>query len=548
MEFKMRLEKPLSVKRVSKRWQRIMALVGLFLFVLSGSIVLHQTLMAAPYAAQEVDGLSVEKMAVPPIIFSGNPVTYTFVIVNSGSMTLTHIQALDDHLGPIVTTPFTLTAGEQQTFTIGVQVASSTRNIVTATGRLLTETVHATAEAFVTVITPSITLQAWVIPMTTVAGGEVTYHYQVTNTGNIALTDVVAQDMQLGIGAELDELGIGMTEEMTAVAVLNQPLTSQIIVSATHPLGTITTTTPVSVGVYYQTFLPLTVVAHQWQAIGLSPDEVDKFYSVAVCGEHTLGGTEQGVYSFQDDWQKELAIPSGTIYGITFRPSTCTEVYLTIRGNGLWRGHYQQGNWQWQRVDSGALDSALTVAWQENNLFVGGDFGLKWSGNEGQSWQTVFDYPVIRLSSNPDTQRLMVAVWNRGVYYQDSFNITVWHHLGTIQDALVYQAAGSGAGVVAGTQSSLFAWNGLDWRANTQFPQTTFAVAATSAVLYAGQRHTGILRSGDGGLTWEVFNTGLVMPSGEEFQVRDIHVGQDGFLYLATTNGIWRWSEPVTAD
>jgi hypothetical protein len=534
---------------MNRKLQRMLALIGSFLFVLSATVVLHQTLIAAPHASQEVDGLSVEKTAVPTLILSGDPVTYTFVIANSGSMTLTHIQALDDHLGPIVTTPFTLTAGEQQTFTMGVQVASSTRNIVTATGQLLTETVYATAEAYVTVITPSITLQAWVIPTTTVAGGEVTYHYQVANTGNITLTDVVAQDMQLGIGAELDELGIGMTKEMTAVAVLNQPLTSQIIVSATHPLGTITTTIPVSVGVYYQTFLPLTVVPHQWQAIGAAPDEVDKFYSVAVCGEHILGGTEQGVYSFQNDnWHKELAIPSGTVYGIIFKPSTCTEVYLTVRGGGLWRGRIEQDNWQWQRVDDGLLDSALTVAWQGNNLFVGGDFGLKWSGNEGQSWQTVFDYPVIRLSLNPDTQQLLVAVWNRGVYYQDSFNITVWHPLGAIQDTLVYQASGSDAGVVAGTQRGLFAWNGLAWRVNTQFPQTTFATAATSAELYAGQRHTGMLRSWDRGLTWQVFNAGLVIPSGEEFQVRDIHIGRDGYLYLATTNGIWRWSELVTTD
>ncbi len=545
----MRLEKPLSAKRISKRWQRIVALVGSFLLVLSGSVVLHQTLIAAPRMAQQMDGLSVEKTAVPTLILSGDLVTYTFAIANSGPMTLTYIQALDDHLGPIVTTPFTLTAGEQQTFTIGVQVASSTRNIVTVTGQLFTETVSATAEALVTVITPSIALQAWAVPTTTVTGGEVTYHYQVTNTGNITLMEVVAQDAQLGISATLDELGMDVTEKMTAVAILTQPLTSQIIVSATHPLGTITTTASVSVGVYYLTFLPLTVVPNQWQAIGMSPDGIDKFYSVAVCGEHILGGTEQGVYSFQNDnWQKELAIPSGTVYGIIFKPATCTEVYLTVRGGGLWRGRIELDNWQWQRVDDGLLDSALTVAWQGNNLFVGGDFGLKWSGNEGQAWQTVFDYPVIRLSLNPDTQRLLVAVWNRGVYYQDSFNITVWHPLGTIQDTLVYQAAGSGAGVVAGTQSGLFAWNGLDWRNNPQFSQTTFAAATTSAALYAGQRHTGILRSHDAGLTWEVFNAGLVMPSGKEFQVRDIHVGRDGFLYLATTNGIWRWSEPVTAD
>lgn len=299
----------------------------------------------------------------------------------------------------------------------------------------------------------------------------------------------------------------------------------------------------------YLVYLPLATRPHEWQPVGQPPEEGEKFFSIAICDEHVFGGVEQGAYSFQDgSWQNIPSIPSHTVYGITFPPETCNVAYLTVRGEGLWRGHVHDHAWEWARVDNGEVGSALTVVIQEEVLYVGGDFGLKWSDDQGSSWKTAFSDPIIRLSMNPYTQDLLAAVWNVGVYYQDSFDRAKWHLLGAISDPLVYQAANNDAGAVAGTQNGLFSWNGTQWVPAPDFTQTTFTVAATNEALYAGQRNTGVLISRDNGMEWQLFNNGLTMPSGEEFQVRDIHVGRDGYLYIATTNGVWQWSDPVVID
>jgi hypothetical protein len=538
---------------------RVFWLLGAFALAFPGFVLLQQTLVEAARTPenlinptkQAVQELLIDKTADPTFIYPGDWVTYTFVVSNTGQETISGIQVEDNHLGLIATAPFTLTTGEKRSFIKTVQVEKSTHNIVTATADLSVGPIMATAEASVTVITPSLELRAWATPVTTFPGREVTYHYQITNSGNITLSNIIVNDEILKIRARLEELGISQTEKITSSATLTRTTTSQIVAKATHPLGEIGTTAIISVMIYHPIYLPLIASPHQWQSLGQSPAEVEKFFAVARCGDHLFGGTDQGAYVFKDyDWQKEIGVPSGVVYDIIFKPDTCHEVYLTLRSEGLWHGNFHDNTWEWERVDGGEVSSALTIIIQDQVLYVGGDFGLKWSDNQGESWQTALYSPIIHLSSDPDTQTLLAAVWNDGVYYQDRLDRTKWHSLGAITDPLVYhvtRAANRDTDllVMAGTQNGIFLWNGLRWTVITNYRQTTFTTAATDQALYAGQRHTGVIISRDGGQKWELLNTGLVMPADEEFQVRDIHIGRDGYLYIATTNGVWKWSALV---
>jgi hypothetical protein len=74
---------------------------------------------------------------------------------------------------------------------------------------------------------------------------------------------------------------------------------------------------------------------------------------------------------------------------------------------------------------------------------------------------------------------------------------------------------------------------------------TTFAVAVAGNRLLAGQHNAGIVVSQAGGQNWRTINEALVMPPGEELQVRGFFGSADGdYLYVATTSSIWRWPLP----
>jgi len=95
--------------------------------------------------------ISITKTASPSTICtSGNiQVTYTYVVKNEGTATVTNVSIVDNLLGTIASS-LTLTPGQSQTFTRVATLSATTTNTATATGTVLGIIVTATASATVT--------------------------------------------------------------------------------------------------------------------------------------------------------------------------------------------------------------------------------------------------------------------------------------------------------------------------------------------------------------------------------------------------------------
>ena len=133
----------------------------------------------------------------------GGDVTYNYLVINTGDVPLSDVTVIDDKCDPV--TYFSgdtnadgmLDLTETWTFTCDATLTETTENYATATGYDGKTKVEAMDEATVTVAdrmpdisvdkTPSVdTLPA--------GGGDVTYTYVVTNTGNVPLSNVTVDD------------------------------------------------------------------------------------------------------------------------------------------------------------------------------------------------------------------------------------------------------------------------------------------------------------------------------------------------------------------
>jgi uncharacterized repeat protein (TIGR01451 family) len=142
--------------------------------------------------------ITVTKEPSPVKVANGGNVTYTYVVTNDGGQDLSNVTLVDDKFGTI-TTGVSLAVNASATYTHTATlttIESSVTNTVNATGEGAFATVSATATATVTVIHPDIALVKSG-PAKVEAGGEVTYTYNVTNTGDTSL-DVVVTDDQIG--------------------------------------------------------------------------------------------------------------------------------------------------------------------------------------------------------------------------------------------------------------------------------------------------------------------------------------------------------------
>jgi hypothetical protein len=289
-----------------------------------------------------------------------------------------------------------------------------------------------------------------------------------------------------------------------------------------------------------------------WQQVGDKPAGIVRFLTVAVCDNTSFAGADNGLYRLVgDNWQLQTddGFPALPVSGMSFT-NDCSSLYVGTRGQGTWRGSQSTGGWDWQRVDTPSPDNdndvwALVI--RGDTVYAGTDAGLFWATlpTAPQTWNpTNVTAWVTGLTLNEDNT-IYAAVWANGVFEAaaGSHNFTV---VGAIGNNLVYQAAKTTNDYrVAGTQTQIYRWSSGNWQAVNQFVSTTFAAAAANGRLYTGQRNNGVLVSEDGGATWAAMNDGLGMPPGEEFQVRDFFLDGDGYLYVATTSGIWRWSSPI---
>ncbi|MEZ4638656.1 MAG: hypothetical protein R2856_27465 [Caldilineaceae bacterium] len=140
-------------------------------------------------------GIGIDKIVSRPMIVSGDSVTYTVSISNTGNVVLVQPNATDP-LCPLIyqngdNGNGVLDLGEIWRYTCTRALTADTTNTATASGvDPLGATVTAQDSAAVDVINPAIALDKTVNPSTVRAGGNVTYTLAVSNPGDVPLTGI----------------------------------------------------------------------------------------------------------------------------------------------------------------------------------------------------------------------------------------------------------------------------------------------------------------------------------------------------------------------
>jgi uncharacterized repeat protein (TIGR01451 family) len=151
--------------------------------------------------------ITVDKTASQAIAIPGDTITYTYRITNTGDITLTGIIIYDDQ--PDATfPPISTTLGPDQS-TTGTYVKNITQAdlpgpitntaTVTGTNTIVSQTAVATDTATVVLTyTTAISLEKTANVSSATLGDVITYTYQITNSGNVSLTNITLVDDKLG--------------------------------------------------------------------------------------------------------------------------------------------------------------------------------------------------------------------------------------------------------------------------------------------------------------------------------------------------------------
>ncbi len=184
------------------------------------------TLAAAP-------AITLDKTAgAPSGTTAGSTIAYTFVVTNTGNVTLTAVAVSDAKVGTVTCPAATLAPGAHTTCTATYTLtqadvdAGSVVNTATATGTPPTGAAVTGTDTVTTTIPagPSITLDKQAgTPSGATAGSTIAYSFVVTNTGNVTLAGVAVADAKVGtVTCPAATLAPGATTTCTATYTLTQ--------------------------------------------------------------------------------------------------------------------------------------------------------------------------------------------------------------------------------------------------------------------------------------------------------------------------------------
>ena len=191
-----------------------------------------------------------------PTITAGSTVTWTYLVTNTGNVTLSNVTVNDDKAGAVTCPSKTLAPAASMTCTkTGIAVSGQYTNIGTATGTDPTGAiVTASNPDNYFGATPTLTIVTKtngtdndnptgpILPV----GALVTWTYTVTNTGNVPFSSVVVTDSKIGaVACPASTLDVGgsFTCTMTGTAIAGQ-YTNLGTATGTSAGGTITASNP----------------------------------------------------------------------------------------------------------------------------------------------------------------------------------------------------------------------------------------------------------------------------------------------------------------
>jgi uncharacterized repeat protein (TIGR01451 family) len=255
----------------------------------AGAPVTAQSSVTVPLAQTPAIGIA-KSGSVTTFSAPGVPITYTYMVTNSGNVTLHSVSVTDPLTGlsAVVCPVAPLAPGNSETCTAtytttqadvdhGGVTNTGTASGATPTGAIVSDqatlTIPSTSE-------PGIRLVKSTNTATFSGPGEVvTYHYQVSNTGNVTLTSVHVDDPLPGlspISCPSTTLAPAADETCTATYTTTQAdvdagdVTNTATAAGTPPSGPPPTTAPSTV----------TIPATQTPAIGLQKSASISRYSV----------------------------------------------------------------------------------------------------------------------------------------------------------------------------------------------------------------------------------------------------------------------------
>ncbi|PKP52473.1 MAG: hypothetical protein CVT90_02630, partial [Candidatus Altiarchaeales archaeon HGW-Altiarchaeales-3] len=150
--------------------------------------------------------IHITKTADPPVIQAGDKVTYTYMITNTGDVTLINIVVTDDKLGYICTIP-SLDPWASSACIKMVNINETTTNVVVVNATTpINGTVTDNDTATVEVICINIIKTG---PDTAQVGETVIYEITISNCGDVNLSNVTVTDALLNFSTIIDNLGVG---------------------------------------------------------------------------------------------------------------------------------------------------------------------------------------------------------------------------------------------------------------------------------------------------------------------------------------------------
>ena len=201
----------------------------------TGKVVNATSTVTVP--AVQSPSITILKSAnIPSFAAPGTPVLYSYLVTNTGNVALTSVAVTDPMPGlSAVTCPSSyIAAGAQETCTASYRTtqadvdAGSITNTATVTGTPPTGP-PVTQTSTVTIPgtqTPAITLvKSGSVPSFSAAGNTITYHYLVTNSGNVTLNPVTVTDPMPGlstISCPDTQLNVGTNETCSATYTTTQ--------------------------------------------------------------------------------------------------------------------------------------------------------------------------------------------------------------------------------------------------------------------------------------------------------------------------------------
>ncbi|MCR8842103.1 GEVED domain-containing protein [Paenibacillus sp. SC116] len=176
-----------------------------------------------------IPNVFIVKTVSPQIAAPGDTVNYTITASNAGNETLTNLRIVDPTLG-IDQTFDTVEPGDSIVLTIPFDIpitAVQGDTIVNVATVTTNQTGPSQADAVVAVLgQPGIVLIKTVSPAEASIGSTVTYTFEVTNTGNTALSNVLLTDPLLGLSQTIGTIAVGDSQTITFPFVVPSGATS----------------------------------------------------------------------------------------------------------------------------------------------------------------------------------------------------------------------------------------------------------------------------------------------------------------------------------